>query len=108
MTTTYKHGTWYPIETAPKDGSKILLCSQRWISSSGKEHNSSPRIIIGYWREANQSIVIPVSKERRSFHNKHGGYWTSHFKGLQPLKGLPSFWMPLPEPPADNARKEDV
>ncbi len=61
---------WLPIETAPKDGSKILI-------SGGY---SSPAVTIGRW-----------AKDMKSPH------WRDDKLGRYPI--TPLHWMPLPTPP---------
>jgi hypothetical protein len=71
-------GQWQPIETAPKDGTKILICG-----------NNFEGVLIGYWWD-HQTISngkVTYSHQR----------WASHFIGL--LEPDPKFWMPLPIPP---------
>ncbi len=61
---------WQPIETAPKDGSSILL------GASGSEE-----IVVGHW-EADMNMGWVCS---------HTDYFDLHIK--------PTDWMPLPPPP---------
>ncbi len=65
---------WQPIETAPKDGTPILIFSaERCTSCPPKTAGMGT----AYWC---------------------GGYWgiTNQF---YPLRHKPTHWMPLPEPP---------
>jgi hypothetical protein len=69
---------WRPIESAPKDGTPVLILS---------EHDSGPYISIRRWVSANW-IGGPASG------------WADEFCQLR--RGLnPTHWMPLPEPPTD-------
>ena len=61
---------WQPIETAPKDGTGVLLCCKR--------EQMPPLVISGYWDVGSASWMA-----------------TSHCE-LYP----PSHWMPLPAPQA--------
>ena len=72
--------TWQPIETAPKDGTVILLYSPEKWDSDG--------MWIGWWFDEGDS-------------REHGWYDSesaSHKASF--LNGEPTHWHPLPEPPA--------
>ncbi|MGD9600074.1 MAG: hypothetical protein AB7P94_17295 [Steroidobacteraceae bacterium] len=71
--TEYKSGTWYEIETAPKDGSFILMGRVDWkIPFQG----SFKKIYTG-----------EVTWTRLNHHD---------------INLIPSHWMPLPEPPKED------
>jgi len=70
---------WKTIETAPRDGSDILL-------------NVGGTVVIGRW----------VDDERRSFGEvvSKRQEWVCHVSATwSPVKIEPSHWMALPEPP---------
>ena len=73
---------WQPIETAPKDGSKILL----FIPSNVSRWHVSA----GYWRDDAHA-------------RKASPFWcaeTSHLMGITWMRShQPTHWMPLPAPP---------
>lgn len=75
--------TWQPIETAPKDGTRVLLFCPAQIG-----------IVVGHWCN-------------NSYHKKPRPYWTNdqeNLWGVATTRGYqPTHWMPLPQPPA----KED-
>lgn len=69
---------WQPIETAPKDGTSVLLfpgdsvdITIGWFS---KEFSSSPGVWKSIEKESNYDILVPIIIK-------------------------PTHWMPLPEPP---------
>lgn len=70
--------TWQPIETAPKDGTLILLARPQGVW-------------VGKWVPVFVSGYVPDNKWRSHLLNHDhlgaGGY------------GKPTHWMPLPEPP---------
>lgn len=63
---------WQPIETAPKDGSHVLLCDDGWFC------------IAGWWDDA------PRDEGGQCFKNSQSHLWLN-----------PSHWMPLPKPPIE-------
>ncbi len=78
--------TWQPIETAPKDGTDVML-------SNGKS------VSVGSWLHQE-----PVIRERRDLDGRYidqdefDGFegWVDWGGGMQPA---PTHWMPLPPPP---------
>ena len=82
MTNNFKTGTWYPIDTAPKDGTNVLVygdCKRKWEEDA---------IAVAYY--SNRSLC--TYKETWISSYCIDGY--VHFK--------PSHWMPLPKAP-DNS-----
>jgi len=69
---------WQPIETAPKDGTYILL-----LGDSG--YTTTPhRVAVGCWIEG------------------YRDFWINHSNDAFTDDGEPpTHWMPLPEPPDD-------
>ena len=67
---------WQPIETAPKDGTAILLWWPYWSSS---------RAIVGWWAPRQPDLGWSA--------------WESSYQGNCPG---PTHWMPLPEPPTEE------
>jgi len=63
---------WQPIETAPKDGTDILLYRRNW-------HQSAP-VVAGWFED--------------------GWYAYDHDSEQVPELGGITHWMPLPEPPS--------
>ena len=71
---------WQPIETAPKDGTEILLLKEiRWVNGDSKDG----RIGNGYW-------IAPYWFEQKT------EIWRSR---IDTWIDAPTHWMPLPEPP---------
>jgi len=70
---------WQPIETAPKDGTKIL-CSCRGA------------VFIASWR---------VPRPQKDGYRANGGrpWWTSYNE--RKLSPVPTHWKPLPDPPKE-------
>lgn len=66
---------WQPIETAPKDGTKILLGR---FDGTGREYDG--RIRVDWWR------------------SRMGAGYTG-FGHFNPTYWPPTHWMPLPAPP---------
>jgi len=71
---------WQPIETAPKDGSDVLV----YCSDTGEQ-------MTAYWdteavAACNPSLPLPLWCYARWINN-------------EPIYCIPTHWMPLPEPP---------
>ena len=64
---------WQPIETAPTDGTEVLICSPAWLAAG-----------IGAW--------TPDALPGRAL-------WTSDDGAI--YEPPPTHWMPLPAPPED-------
>jgi hypothetical protein len=62
---------WQPIESAPKDGTEVLLGAERWVY---------------------QGRYLPDSQEWFAINNDPNDYWGGEL--------LPTHWRPLPAPPA--------
>lgn len=73
---------WQPIETAPKDGSRILLFIPRQSSRFYPGWGGYP--LIGQWQNNEEST---------------DGYWAYSVNERKPLKRQPTLWMPLAAPP---------
>jgi len=72
--------TWQPIETAPKDGSKIMISGDSYVT-------------IGWWEEDKGKTLISADKpywEPYDF-----SYWDRYDIGDW---FTPTHWMPLPTP----------
>ena len=76
---------WQPIETAPKDGTRIIVCAMKDVSAYLERENSK----LGYWgRKVIGPFVFQVYWS--------GNYWQAD--GFA-IALDPQHWMPLPEPP---------
>jgi hypothetical protein len=71
--------SWQPIETAPKDGTKVLL--------QPSDHREYP--FIGHWGHVGRYTTSP-------------SMWLGHEYGAVRDCDL-THWQPLPEPPADQS-----
>lgn len=73
---------WQPIETAPKDGTRVLLYRESRFEWT--------RIIVGQW-------------DTERFANKPRPYWTHDLERLtgktEARATTVTHWQPLPEPP---------
>lgn len=89
--------TWQPIETAPKDGSHILLLEYR----NAEDYQSS--ICIGFWGDYRAGYA---------FDNPANYRWIDWGAGLLDEYGgdevwsttTPTHWQPLPEPPEQTEK----
>ena len=67
---------WQPIETAPKDGTRILVCGMTYGEVSGEVEEKS--IEVSAWRNGGWFLLWAGDFER---------WWV-----------LATHWMPLPQP----------
>lgn len=73
---------WQPIETAPKDQTRVLLCGPESID-------------IGMWQEEQPDVVESGTLVEAGM---DAGWFGS--EGMWPGGEQPTHWMPLPDPPA--------
>lgn len=77
---------WQPIETAPKDGTRILA-------------TNGSRVFIAYWIENASVNPTEGPEEPHWIEFECEDYWYSvHLFG----SAAPTHWMPLPAPPVDK------
>ena|SRR5258706_14716709 len=90
---------WQPIETAPKDGTTIMLYAPDSVKYSSKG------VYVGYWehtesytpagaRYYSRGKLVSEVKEAKTYTTKRwstSGYYSGDFK--------PTHWMPFPHPP---------
>ena len=83
--------SWQPIETAPKDGTIILLCR-----TTGKRE---PEVYPGAWcpDETEEAEYPWLFWERLNKQQVKPNGWAD---------GIPTHWMPLPEPPTGGRMDE--
>lgn len=75
---------WQPIETAPRDGTFIILCGGKRDNYSPIEQENSP--VVGRWQKwPNPDSCCWVY-----------AFWDSDWRSEYIN---PTHWMPLPEPP---------
>ena len=73
--------TWQPIETAPKDGARVLL----WTTTEGDAVLTEYLIDVG--------AENPIRTAQVGFYCDESGQWQLE------VVGNPTHWMPLPDPP---------
>lgn len=76
---------WQPIETAPKDGTRIILAQNGGVEVGSWHAEDS-----GYY----ETISSTASERKQRWVQTSDGYWT----GLDEIYD-PTHWMPLPSPP---------
>jgi hypothetical protein len=85
---------WQPIETAPKDGTRVLV----WGEPSGHEGEDEHRVVSAWWGRLVAGQQEDENGEGWRFCSFDGGYYGEVYDATH--------WMPLPEPPEINAEKE--
>lgn len=79
----YLQENWQPIETAPRDGTEILIAAEINWTHEYMQYNDDKRIGKGYW-------VTSVWWDRRK------QMWTNRLDNFIKDESV-KFWMPLPE-----------
>jgi hypothetical protein len=81
---------WQPIETAPKDGTPILLFYPGPDYDSGNYHSDGEAV----------GVTMAVVRGRTTAN----GYliWEGYYSAVDPSYATPTHWMPLPEPPTEG------
>ena len=82
---------WQPIETAPRDGTAILLFIPDGYTLCGLTDG----VVIGHWSAADLPADAPEHDDNWYQLNQDGGF---------PCDILPTHWMPLPEPPGKESK----
>lgn len=80
--------TWQPIETAPKDGTRVIVGHPEMTSTVSRW---------GGWSEL---------RADGSLDNRHLGWTNTAAMGLGLLKPQPTHWQPLPAPPQPREPSE--
>lgn len=80
---------WQPIETAPRDGTAVLVMRNNWAGCPGgvaSECNGHNTYVAEFWGDGSGSTV---------------GRWVCYMDAVYdpPCPVEPTHWMPLPKPP---------
>jgi hypothetical protein len=95
--TAAKAGEWLPIETAPKDGTVVIL---------GRAEDDASVVTTGHWQEAEEDGVDYMGAD--------AGFVDEHYQEFNPGRSFgspshryaptqPTAWQPLPNPPKEQA-----
>jgi hypothetical protein len=102
---------WRPIDSAPKDGTTLLVFIPRKIIPTGKRHaDGNPftkvkdaRCMIARWADGPEDTAAKTAGLRaKGLAALKGGYWTARSDALRPIHAMPTHWMPLPDPPEED------
>lgn len=89
---------WQPIETAPKDGRRILV----WVPES-------ENVLSVYWDDRFTFRFDEEKAESADYQGEHEGAWTDDavksFSYEEKESYQPSHWMPVPLPPKQVDRE---
>jgi transcriptional regulator with XRE-family HTH domain len=100
-----KRVNWQPIETAPKDGSCVLLLSRAYGATDGEvEYPQPAKCHIGKWNAEGTSWTDALgSFEEEICMLSTTGIWESGGGWFQPNEV--THWMPLPAPPSGRSER---
>lgn len=93
---------WQPIESAPKDGSKIILAKFGFINDTGDAKIDSPE-----WYER----IWDNTRRKYAFWWSASGFWSDRFSnwndGVEPSGfNNPTHWMPQPPIPSPPSKRD--
>jgi len=83
---------WKPIETAPKDGTDIILGAP---AQEYQGNPTEPRSTIGHWATDEECQVYAGDVGECEYVEPYWVSWDGGFAAENP----PTHWMPLPKPP---------
>ena len=89
---------WRDIESAPKDGTWLLLLIPDGIEERSYEIKDAPSITIGRWGPQDMKSAAWYSVEGYYEFWDYGGYTGAGTSDYQ-CTVQPTHWMPLPAPP---------
>lgn len=101
--------SWRPmndpdLEYVKVQGTRILVFVPWKIlpSSNISRIKLPPRALFVHWSRAIEATkALTPSKHSVELTQMHDGFWATDRRGIKPLKGAPTLWMPQPETPQE-------
>lgn len=92
--------SWFPIDTAPKDGTRVLLFYRHQV-----QRRNIPLDDKEPWLEERTQVTSGEFREGSWFYVIGGGFLDEYYT----MNGIePTHWMPIPDPPDEKREPKEL